>query len=312
MKYLAFFLLSLFFLSSCSSTTKLSRATGKTKGFQDRIEEGATLISSGYNYTKERTADGRFLYKEYYPTTGQMTQRFTYADSDFKIKEGLAIERYDNGDLWKQGRFVNNQMQGEWQFYRFKDGSLSEYGSYENGIQEGTWTRVDSAGSLLSVHQYEKGERNGPFKIYQPAGVLYNEGVYQHGKLRLEKIVGEEMTDATILEMPEEKPYITGCANTDKKEQESCSNLKILTTIYQNIKYPKEARMNAVQGTAYVNFVVKKDGSVEDIAVMRGLCDEIKSECLRIINLLPSWEPGKQNGIPVNVLFTLPIKFKLE
>ena len=82
--------------------------------------------------------------------------------------------------------------------------------------------------------------------------------------------------------------------------------------IAQNLKYPIEARQNKIQGKVFAKFVVRKDGSTSDISVLKGIgygCDE---EVVRIIGILPKWNAGKQNGIPVNVYFTMPVNFVLE
>jgi TonB family protein len=82
--------------------------------------------------------------------------------------------------------------------------------------------------------------------------------------------------------------------------------------IAQNLKYPIEARQNKIQGKVFAKFVVRKDGSTSDISVLKGIgygCDE---EVVRIIGILPKWNAGKQNGIPVNVYFTMPVNFILE
>jgi len=76
-----------------------------------------------------------------------------------------------------------------------------------------------------------------------------------------------------------------------------------------NIFYPKAARENHIQGTVYITFVVEKDGSLSDIKVLRGIgggCDE---EALRVVKLMPKWNPGKQNGKAVKVQYTLAVKF---
>jgi len=58
-----------------------------------------------------------------------------------------------------------------------------------------------------------------------------------------------------------------------------------------------------------VTFVVEENGAITEIRVLRGIgggCDE---EALRVVKLMPKWIPGKQNGMPVRVLVTLPVKF---
>ena len=89
-----------------------------------------------------------------------------------------------------------------------------------------------------------------------------------------------------------------------------------LAAMYQylnkNIIYPSVARENGIEGTVYVSFVVGKDGSIRDVQVKRGLGGGCSEEALRVIKLMPNWNPGKQNGKAVSVTFTMPVKFKLE
>ncbi len=80
----------------------------------------------------------------------------------------------------------------------------------------------------------------------------------------------------------------------------------------QNIEYPTIAKENGVEGMVVVTFVVDKDGTINNAQVVKGIgagCDE---EALRVVRLMPKWQPGKQRGQPVKVQFNLPIRFKLE
>ena len=82
--------------------------------------------------------------------------------------------------------------------------------------------------------------------------------------------------------------------------------------VSKNLKYPAQARRIGIEGKVFVHFVVDKDGSLSDIKVVRGLgagCDE---EVMRIINMSPKWNPGKQRGRPVRVQMMLPIAFRLQ
>ena len=82
--------------------------------------------------------------------------------------------------------------------------------------------------------------------------------------------------------------------------------------IGSHIRYPDMARESNIEGTVMVKFVVNEDGAVSDAIVVRGPgggCDE---EALRMVNSMPKWKPGKQNGMAVKVFFTLPIKFVLN
>lgn len=85
----------------------------------------------------------------------------------------------------------------------------------------------------------------------------------------------------------------------------------LLQYIRDNLKYPTIAQENGIQGRVIVRFVVSKDGSVKDITVLRGVDSSLDKEAVRVVNSLPKFIPGKQNGHAVNVFYTLPVSFKL-
>ncbi|MDP4267091.1 MAG: energy transducer TonB [Bacteroidota bacterium] len=79
-----------------------------------------------------------------------------------------------------------------------------------------------------------------------------------------------------------------------------------------NIKYPQMAKESVITGTVYINFVIGRDGRVKDAKVMRGIgggCDE---EALRVVQSMPAWKAGKQNGQAVQCYFNLPVRFSLQ
>lgn len=80
----------------------------------------------------------------------------------------------------------------------------------------------------------------------------------------------------------------------------------------KNLRYPIQAVDDGIQGTVYVNFVVKTNGSLTDIKILRGIgggCDE---EALRVVKKMPAWNPGYQNGRNVPVRYTLKVDFKIK
>ena len=78
------------------------------------------------------------------------------------------------------------------------------------------------------------------------------------------------------------------------------------------IQYPAVAAENGVQGRVIVKFVVGRDGSVSQAQIVRGVDQSLDREALRVVNSMPKWSPGMNNGQPANVWFTLPITFKLQ
>lgn len=79
-----------------------------------------------------------------------------------------------------------------------------------------------------------------------------------------------------------------------------------------NIKYPRSAAEKGIQGKEFVSFVITKTGSVADARIISGVDPSLDQEALRIVQSMPSWQPGKQRGKEVDVQYTLPINFVLE
>lgn len=78
-----------------------------------------------------------------------------------------------------------------------------------------------------------------------------------------------------------------------------------------NLKYPETVKKNGVEGMVMLSFIVRKDGSVSDVQVLRGIgagCDE---EAVRLLTSSEKWTPGKKENKPVDVEMKLPVQFKL-
>jgi TonB family protein len=78
-----------------------------------------------------------------------------------------------------------------------------------------------------------------------------------------------------------------------------------------NLQYPSEARMKGIEGTVFVMFVVNQDGSLSDFEIKKGVDPVIDKAALEVVQMLPAWNPGKQNGKTVRQQFVLPVAFLL-
>ena len=104
----------------------------------------------------------------------------------------------------------------------------------------------------------------------------------------------------TVYQIAEEMPEFPGGVEA------------LMDYVGRNVKYPEEAKDKEIQGRVFVSFVIEKDGSVNEVKVLRGIgggCDE---EAVRVIKAMPKWTPGKQKGKPVRVNYQIPINFKLD
>ncbi len=82
--------------------------------------------------------------------------------------------------------------------------------------------------------------------------------------------------------------------------------------IADNLKYPRNAVGNGTEGTVFVTFVVERDGSITDIKLLKGIGDGCEQEAMRVVKMMPVWEPGTLKGVPKRVQCNLPIKFSLK
>ena len=84
------------------------------------------------------------------------------------------------------------------------------------------------------------------------------------------------------------------------------------TFIEKNLKYPKKALRKRTEGKIILSFVIDEEGKVTWIQVINGVSKEIDLEAIRLIRSMPAWKPGTQNGRPVSVKLTLPLKFYIK
>ncbi len=124
--------------------------------------------------------------------------------------------------------------------------------------------------------------------------------------------------DTTIYKVAEEMPRFPGCEKLDTTIQvkAQCAQQSLLRFLYQNIQYPYFAREKGIEGTVVVSFVVEKDGSITQPKIVKDIGEGCGVEALRVVNMMSEyqirWSPGKNKNQAVRVVYTLPVRFKLE
>lgn len=124
----------------------------------------------------------------------------------------------------------------------------------------------------------------------------------------------EKMEKEAPLIIAEVMPRFPACEEQDLDRQEKyvCANQALLKYIADHLKYPRLARENHIQGVVVVRFVVEKDGSISNIEVVRDIGGGCGKEAVRVLQTMPTWVPGSQQGHPVRVQFNLPFRFQLQ
>ncbi len=87
---------------------------------------------------------------------------------------------------------------------------------------------------------------------------------------------------------------------------------EMIKFIQDNLHYPVVAQEMGVSGTVIIIFVVDRDGSITNIKVSRSIGSGCDEEAIRVLSIMPRWNPGKQAGKAVRVSYSLPFKFIIE
>jgi len=115
----------------------------------------------------------------------------------------------------------------------------------------------------------------------------------------------------TIYTQVEQMPVFGSCPGLEGEELMDCSFHNLQQYLVSNMKYPDAAKKAGTQGMVLASFVVSEKGQVENVKIKQSLSAECDAEAIRLIGLMPNWQPGMQDGKTVKVEFVLPFKFML-
>lgn len=110
----------------------------------------------------------------------------------------------------------------------------------------------------------------------------------------------DDVVEGQIFTVVEEQPSFPGGPS------------ELFKYVMNEVKYPKIAQDNGIQGRVVTSFVVDKEGNIKQVKVERGVDPALDAEALRVVKAMPKWIPGKQKGEVVAVRYILPVQFKLQ
>ncbi|MDR0941234.1 MAG: energy transducer TonB [Bacteroidales bacterium] len=96
-------------------------------------------------------------------------------------------------------------------------------------------------------------------------------------------------------------------------EAEYPGGIPALHTKYfiENLRYPSLAVEQGIQGIVIVEFIVKADGTIDNVKLVKGVHPSLDNEALRVVSMMPQWTPAKVNNENVSSYVQLPVQFKL-
>ncbi len=138
-----------------------------------------------------------------------------------------------------------------------------------------------------------------------------------------EEVVREESPAPQEVPVPTEQPAEPAHTATPAETNEAVYEIveqmpsfpggmpALMKYLNTNVRYPVEAQEAGQKGRVIVQFIVEKDGSINNLHVVVGQSPSLDAEALRVLGSMPDWQPGTANGEPVRVKYTVPVVFNL-
>ena len=157
----------------------------------------------------------------------------------------------------------------------------------------------------VTDYVYDEPQKQQPVKKGKKAGTIKVNGqeikvVEQDDIVTMEGEVDQDQAKEEAFDVVEEMPEFPGGPKA------------LMDYLMTNVKYPKTAFDANIQGRVIAQFVVDKEGTVRDAHIVKSVDPALDAEALRVINNMPKWRPGRQNGKVVNVKYTIPVSFSLD
>ena len=121
-----------------------------------------------------------------------------------------------------------------------------------------------------------------------------------------------------IHKVADEMPLFEGCniTSTDYSEKRECSDHALLTYLYKNLEYPNEALEAGVEGRVHIQFVITDEGTIGKRRLVKDIGGGCGDAALAVLDKMVAddirWTPGIKDGREVNVLYTLPVTYRLQ
>jgi TonB family protein len=106
----------------------------------------------------------------------------------------------------------------------------------------------------------------------------------------------------------EDEPFFS----VEQMPQYPGGDKELMKFIRVNLKYPSVAARIGIEGKVTLRFVINRGGNITNVTVVRSLDPSCDKDAIRIVEMMPKWIPGRQNGRNASVYYTLPIVYKLN
>lgn len=160
----------------------------------------------------------------------------------------------------------------------------------------------------LSVTEEEQLELQEPVSTTDDTEAALNESSQSGNDAKTESSVTDENENTSESSVVDNKVYsvVEQMPNFPGGEE------ALMKFINEHIKYPQSALEQGTQGTIMLRFVVTGTGDIGEVQILKGLDPDCNNEAIRVVKSLPKFNPGMQQGRPVSVWYTIPVRFVIE
>ena len=268
----------------------------------------------------------RVSVKEYY-LNGKLNFSGTSLSVDKLTLDGPVLTFFPDGKKKAELNYKNGSLKGL-SYYYYHNGALQEIRDYGD-TAAGKWANGPGGSYLLSIYRDSTGKvmvehGNGYLKelIFSYSQVILEGNVIngkQEGEWKLSDSEGqfktvEKFKDGLLIEGICRLKGGRTCNFNDYEMAPEFPGGQVALRKYINthLGYPDALKRAGIEGVVLANFVVGRTGQAEDAKILRSAQKDLDDEVIRLIKEMPLWQPGIQNGIPVRILYTIPIAFRLH
>ena len=133
-----------------------------------------------------------------------------------------------------------------------------------------------------------------------------------NGKGTIDDLLKGQEAGGSVAQAPQKEEEAPIYSVVEQQAQFPGGEAALLAYVAKNIKYPAIAVEQEIQGTVNLRFVVEANGSIGDVQIVKSLESHCDKEAIRVVKSLPRFIPGKQQGRPVRVWFTLPVRYSIQ
>lgn len=213
-----------------------------------------------------------------------------------EVKEGKFQYFRSDGSLEHEGTYTSDKKNGIFKYY-YPEGNVESEGKYIDDYKEGIWTYYYNSGEKWLLRSFSLGEFHGESTTYYSNGKIKRLENFKFGNLKTGKCFSISGSDTTYYPFEEMPSFKSGLD-------------EMMKYIQTNLKYPPDAMQHSAEGKVLITFTINSLGKIENAYVSKGIHPSLDYPALQVVTNMPDWIPGKRDGVPVSVKYTIPINFK--